>query len=80
MARANTLSVRVAHNTVCRNTDTAILGEGGFSGNILFPPNTGTGNVLTGEISKNTATTVTVANGTPGNTADVTQLNNVPCP
>ena len=79
LASANVLEVRVAHNTVCNNTDTAILGEGGFSGDALFPANTGTGNVLAGEISKNTATVV-VQDGTPGNTADVTQFNNDPCP
>jgi len=78
-ASTNVLEVRVAHNTVCNNTDTAILGEGGFSGDALFPANTGTGNVLAGEIFQNTATTV-VANGTPGNTADVTQVNNILCP
>ena len=51
-----------------------------FSGDILFPaPNTGTGNVLTGESFQNTATTVTVADGTLGNTADVRQFNNYPC-
>jgi hypothetical protein len=40
----------------------------------------GTGNVSAGEISQNTAATVTVADGTPGNTATVTQLYNAPCP
>ena len=55
------LDVRVAHNTVCNNPGTDILAEGGFTGNILFPvPNAGTGNMLTGEIFQNTATTVTV--------------------
>ena len=78
LASANTLDIRVAHNTVCHNTDTAILGEGGFSGDALFPANTGTGNVLTGEIFQNTGTTV-VQNGTPGNTATVTQFKNDPC-
>ena len=80
LANSNTTEIRVAHNTVCHNTITAILGEGGFSGDALFPANQGTGNVLTGEIFQNTATTVTVADGTPGNTATVTQFNNVPCP
>ncbi len=80
LANSNTLSIRVAHNAVCHNTGTAILGEGGFSGDALFPANTGTGNVLTGEIFENTATTVTVQDGVPGNTADVTQFNNDPCP
>jgi hypothetical protein len=79
LANDNTLSVSVAHNTVCHNTGTAILGEGGFSGNALFPPNMGSGNVLTGEIVQNTATTVVVQDGTPGNTATVTQSNNTLC-
>jgi hypothetical protein len=42
-------------------------------------PNQGSGNVLTGEISKNTATVI-VANGTAGNTATVMQFKNDPCP
>ena len=79
LANANTLSVRVAHNKVCNNTGTAILGEGGFSGDALFPPKWGSGNVLTGEISQNTATTVVVQDGTLGNTATVTQSHNTQC-
>jgi hypothetical protein len=43
-------------------------------------PNQGTRKVLDGDISKNTATEVTVADGTPGNTATVTQFNNIPYP
>lgn len=83
LANSNTLEVRVAHNTVCLNTLTDILGEGGFSGDILFSdltPNLGLGNVLEGQIFANTATTVTVANGTPGNTTTVMQFKNDPCP
>jgi Right handed beta helix region len=81
LASANTVEVWAAHNMVCNNPGTDILGEGGFTGNVLFPvPNAGTGNVLEGEIFKNTATTVTVQNGTPGNTATVTQFHNDPCP
>jgi len=79
LANENTLSVSVAHNTVCNNTGTAILGEGGFSGDTLFPPNLGSGNVLTGDISQNTATTVVVQDGTPGNTATVAQSHNTQC-
>jgi hypothetical protein len=75
------LDVRVAHNRVCNNPGTDILDEGGFTGNVLFPvPNAGTENVLTGRIFQNTATTVMVEDGTPGNTAMVTQFNNDPCP
>jgi hypothetical protein len=85
LASANTAEVRVAHNTVCHNTETDIFGEGGGTSGTQFPaPNAGTGNVLTGEIIKNTATTVEVQdgaqNGTPENTADVTQFKNEPCP
>jgi hypothetical protein len=81
LASANRVEVRVASNTVCNNTGTDIRTEGGFFGNVLFPvPNQGTGNVLAGRIFENAATTVTVADGTPGNTATVTQFNNDPCP
>jgi hypothetical protein len=84
LASANTTEVRVAHNTVCNNAGTDIIGEGGYSGgDILFPvPNQGTGNVLEGRIFQNTATTVTVQDGAgaPGNRADVTQFHNDPCP
>ena len=83
LANSNTLAVWVAHNTVCHNTDTAILGEGGFSGDAQSPvPNLGTRNVLAGQIFENTAATVTVQDGAgaPGNQADVTQFNNDPCP
>jgi hypothetical protein len=81
LANANTFAVQVAHNTICHNTGIDILAEGGFVGNVLFPvPNVGSGNVLTGEIVHNTATTVTVVNGTPGNTAAVTQFKNDACP
>lgn len=79
LASANVLEIWVVHNTICNNEGIDIFGEGGTPGNILFPPNTGTGNVLTGEIFKNTATTVTVADGVPGNTANVTQFRNEPC-
>jgi hypothetical protein len=81
LASGNTLDVRVAHNTVCNN-GAGIVGEGGASAHPPLPPNLGTGNVLTGEISKNTATVVVqdgVQNGMPENTADVTQFNNDPC-
>jgi hypothetical protein len=83
LANSNTVDVWVAHNTVCNNAGTDIVGEGGFSGNVLFPvPNMGTGNVLAGQTFQNTATTVTVQDGAgaPGNQADVTQFNNNPCP
>jgi len=81
LASANTAAVWVAHNTICNNTGIDIRAEGGFTGNVFLPvPNMGTGNVLAGQISKNTTTTVTVADGTPGNTATVEEFNNDPCP
>ncbi|MGE0826380.1 MAG: hypothetical protein AB7G75_26735 [Candidatus Binatia bacterium] len=76
----NTFEVHVTHNIVCHNTDTAIVGEGGFSGDALFPANTGTENVLIGKIFQNIAMTVMIQDGTLGNTADVTQVKNEPCP
>jgi hypothetical protein len=79
VASDNTLDIKVAHNTVCGDGPD-IVAEGGFSGNDLLFPNQGSGNVLDAEISKNTATTVTVADGIPGNMAMVTQNNNAPCP
>jgi len=79
-ANSNSVEAWVTHNTVCNN-GTDIIGEGGYTGSILVPtPNMGTGNVLTGAIFQNTATTVTVADGTPGNTATVTQFKNDACP
>jgi hypothetical protein len=80
LASDNTVDVRIAHNTVCNNGDD-IVGEGGFTGSVVNPtPNMGTGNELTGEIVQNTTMTVTVADGVAGNTADVTQFKNDPCP
>jgi hypothetical protein len=80
LASDNTVEGRVAHNTVCHNGDD-IVGEGGFTGSVVNPtPNMGAGNVLTGKIFQNTADTVTVADGTPGNVATVMQFNNDPCP
>ena len=80
-ANDNDVDVTVRKNTVCGSTVTDIHAIGGLLGNpFLIPDNTGTGNELEGQIFENTATTVTVADGTPGNTADVTQFNNDPCP
>jgi hypothetical protein len=81
-ASANTVDIWVAHNTVCNN-GTGIVGEGGASAHPPLPPNLGTGNLLQGRIFQNTATVVVqdgVQNGTPENTADVTQFKNEPCP
>lgn len=79
-ANDNGVDVTVRKNTVCGSTDADIHAIGGLLGNPFLVDNTGTGNELEGEIFQNTATMVTVADGTPGNTATVTQFNNVPCP
>lgn len=83
VANANTLDVRVIHNTVCGDGPD-IIAEGGFSGIGALLSNQGTGNVLEGEIFQNTATEVIVTDGTqngaPANTATVTQFQNDPCP
>lgn len=80
LASDNTVDVRIVHNTVCNN-GADITGEGGFTGSVVNPtPNMGTGNELTGAIVQNTVTTVMVEDGIPGNTADVTQFHNNPCP
>jgi len=79
VANENTLDVGVTHNTVCGDSPD-IIAEGGFSGSVVIPaPNQGAGNVLNGKISQNTAAVI-VADGTPGNTAIVEQVNNDPCP
>jgi len=54
--------------------------DGGFLGSLDFAPNLGTGNVLEGEIAKNTALAVTLADGVLRNQADVTQSDDHPCP
>ena len=79
-ANANEVAVRVKKNTVCGSTDADIHAIGGLLGNPFLLDNTGTGNVLEGQIFENTATTVVVEDGIPGNTATVTQFNNDPCP
>jgi hypothetical protein len=79
-ANANAVDVRVSKNTVCGSTDADIRALGGLLDNPFLPDNTGTGNELTGKLFHNTAKTVTVADGTPENTANVTQFQNVPCP
>ena len=52
---------------------------GGLLGNPFLTDNTGTGNELEGDISKNTASTVVVEDGVAGNSAEVTQFHNDPC-
>ncbi len=79
-ANDNDVDVTVRKNTVCGSTAADIHAIGGLLGNPFLPDNTGTGNVLEGKIFQNTATTVTLQDGVPGNLADVTQLQNDPCP
>jgi hypothetical protein len=81
-ANDNDVDVTVRKNTVCGSTppNADIHAIGGLLGNPVLIDNTGTGNVLEGQIFENTATTVTVAEGTLGNTAIVTEFNNDPCP
>jgi hypothetical protein len=79
-ANDNDLDVTVRKNTVCGSTNADIHAIGGLLGNPFLPDNTGAGNVLEGEISKNTASTVVIEDGVAGNSATVTQFNNNPCP
>ena len=80
LASANTTEVRVAHNTVCHH-GADIVGEGGFSGNVLFPvPNMGTGNVLEGESLRIRPRRWWWRMARQGTTANVTQFKNDPCP
>jgi hypothetical protein len=86
-ANDNEVEVTVRKNTVCGSTkpggtepDVDIHAIGGLLGNLCLPDNTGTGNVLAGEISKNTATTVVIEDGVPDNSAEATQSQTVPCP
>ena len=80
VANDNEVEVRVRKNTVCGSAGADIHALGGLLGNPFLPNNTGTGNELEGEITKNTASTVVVEDGVAGNSADVTQSKNVPCP
>ncbi len=79
-ANDNDVEVTVRKNTVCSSTDADIHAIGGLLGNPFLIDNTGTGNALEGEISENTASTVVVEDGVAGNSADVTQSQNVLCP
>ena len=68
-AHANTVEVEVRRNTFARNGQADIFGQGGWTGDALHPPNTGTGNRLTGSLMDNSAATVHVRDGSGGNTA-----------
>jgi hypothetical protein len=62
-ANDNEVEVKVRKNTVCGSAAADIHAIGGLLGNPFLIDNTGTGNALEGEISKNTASTVVVENG-----------------
>jgi hypothetical protein len=79
VANANEVEMTMKKNTVCGSTVVDIHAIGGFLGT-PFPLNQGAGNTVEGEITHNTAFTVVVENGVGGNSANVTQFENVPCP
>jgi hypothetical protein len=81
VANTNSVEATAKKNTVCDSAATDIHAIGGFFGiPTLLSPNQGTGNTVEGAITKNTADAVVVENGVSGNSATVTQLNNVLCP
>src|SRR5262249_60226390 len=75
-ANDNEVEATVRKNTVCGSTSTDIHAIAGLLGNPFLIDNTGTGNTLEGEISKNTATTVVVENGVAGNSGQGTPSKN----
>ncbi|MBI3248636.1 MAG: thrombospondin type 3 repeat-containing protein [Deltaproteobacteria bacterium] len=79
-ANANTVDAQIQNNTICGNEVGDVRVDGAFIGNHFFPPNTGTGNRVSGAIDNNTVTFVTVADGIAGNTADPSQIDNSECP
>jgi hypothetical protein len=79
-ANDNGVDVTVRKNTVCGSTNADIHAIGGLLGSPFgLLDNSGSGNVLEGEISKNTATTVVIEDGVAGNSAAITPVNNDPC-
>ncbi|MBI3756379.1 MAG: right-handed parallel beta-helix repeat-containing protein [Deltaproteobacteria bacterium] len=79
-ASDNAVEVSVEKNAVCGSAAGDIHALGGLLGNPFLVNNSGLGNTLEGEISKNTATTIVVEDGVAGNLANVTQFHNAPCP
>ncbi|MBI3758091.1 MAG: right-handed parallel beta-helix repeat-containing protein [Deltaproteobacteria bacterium] len=79
-ANDNEVKVNVRKNTVCGSAAADIHAIGGVLGSPFLPDNTGTGNILEGEISKNIASTIVVENGVAGNVATVARFHNAPCP
>ena len=76
LANGNDSSASVSKNVACTNgTDIQVFGAVPDA-----PAVVGTGNVADAKISKNTATTIAVANGVAGNTGTALQTANVPCP
>ena len=80
VANDNVVEALVEKNTVCGSAGVDIHAFGGLLGNPFFPNNAGAGNELEGEIVKNTATTIVVEDGVAGNSADMEQDKNIPCP
>ncbi|MGE0827331.1 MAG: right-handed parallel beta-helix repeat-containing protein [Candidatus Binatia bacterium] len=78
VANTNSIEIAMKKNTVCNSAVLDIHAIGGFLGGLL-PPNQGAGNSVAGKIAKNTATTIVVEDGVPGNVANVTQSKNDPC-
>lgn len=75
-ANSNDIGAQVSKNVVCSNgTDIQV-----FGGAPDAPTTVGTGNTAEAKITKNTATSIAVADGVAGNIATATQDDNVPCP
>ncbi|MBI3244907.1 MAG: right-handed parallel beta-helix repeat-containing protein [Deltaproteobacteria bacterium] len=75
-ANSNDIGAQVSKNVVCSNgTDIQV-----FGGAPDAPTTVGTGNTADAKITKNTATSIAVADGVAGNIATATQDDNVPCP
>jgi hypothetical protein len=79
-ANTNTVNLQIENNTVCSNGARDIQIEGGFIGNQVFPPNTGAGNQVSGALTNNIVSFVSVENGVNGNMASISQTSNTDCP
>lgn len=79
-ANTNTVAAQIQNNTICGNEVGDLRVDGAFSGDHFFPPNTGTGNQVSGAIADNIVTFVAVADGIAGNTANPSQTGNSECP
>lgn len=79
-ANANIVAVQAENNVFCDSELGDVWVAGGFLGNHDFPLTTGTNNQVTGDLTNNTMTFVTVEDGATGNTANLTQTGNTTCP